>query len=91
MNRSCTDIICCCLFIAFCIGMVGTAAYGFLNGDPYLLLTPWDQDGKVKFYNCCNVNILFIGNGCGYTNATIDYPYIYWVAPDISKLSSDPT
>ena len=37
------------------------------------------------------LNILFIGNGCGYSNTTIDYPYIYWVAPDVSKLSSDPT
>ena len=45
-NRSCTDIICCCLFLAFCVGMVGTAGYGFLNGDPMLLLTTWDYDGK---------------------------------------------
>lgn len=45
MKRSCTDIACCCLFIAFVIGMAGTAAYGFVNGDPLLLLTGWDSDG----------------------------------------------
>jgi hypothetical protein len=34
--------------------------------------------------------ILKIGNGCGYTNATKDYHYLYWFAPDVSKLTSDP-
>lgn len=46
MNRGCTDIICCFLFLAFFVGMCGTAAYGFINGDPKLLLTGWDYDGK---------------------------------------------
>jgi hypothetical protein len=27
--------------------MIGTAAYGFYNGDPWLLLTTWDYDGKL--------------------------------------------
>jgi hypothetical protein len=34
---------------------------------------------------------LFIGNGCGYSNETIDYPYIYWPAPDVTALTSQPT
>jgi hypothetical protein len=46
MNRSCTDCICCLIFVAFIAGMVGTAAYGFAKGDPKLLLTGWDADGK---------------------------------------------
>jgi choline transporter-like protein 2/4/5 len=45
MNRSCTDFICCLLFLAFLCGMGGTGAYGYLNGDPMLLLTTWDFDG----------------------------------------------
>lgn len=49
MKRSCTDIICCLLFIAFIIGMGGAAAYGYINGDPTLLLTTWDYDGKGNF------------------------------------------
>lgn len=46
MKRSCTDIICCCLFIAFLVGMAGVSGYGFINGDPYMLLTAWDYDGN---------------------------------------------
>lgn len=48
-NRSCTDVICCLLFLAFCVGMAGTAAYGFINGDPILLLTGWDYDSEFIF------------------------------------------
>lgn len=48
MNRSCTDIICCFLFLAFLVGMGGTAAYGYFNGDPILLLTGWDYDGNIN-------------------------------------------
>ena len=46
MNRSCTDVICCLLFLAFLVGMGGVGAYGYINGDPMLLLTAWDSDGK---------------------------------------------
>ena len=46
MDRSCTDIICCFLFLAFLVGMGGTGAYGYINGDPLLLLTTWDYVGK---------------------------------------------
>lgn len=85
MKRSCTDIICCCLFLAFCVGLAGTAAYGFINGDPYVLLTSWDADGK-------HIRLLIkpLGNGCGYNTTTKAYPYLYWPAPDISSLSSNP-
>jgi solute carrier family 44 (choline transporter-like protein), member 2/4/5 len=46
LNRSCTDPICCLIFVAFIAGMAATAAYGFANGNPKLLLTTWDADGK---------------------------------------------
>jgi hypothetical protein len=29
-----------------------------------------------------------LGNGCGYNSTTLDYPYLYWPAPDISALES---
>ena len=32
-NRGCTDILCCLIFLAFIVGMVGTSGYGFLYGD----------------------------------------------------------
>lgn len=85
MKRSCTDIICCLLFLAFIVGFAGTSAYGFMNGDPYLLLTAWDNDGKYKL----NL-ILSIGNGCGYNETTKDYPLLYWPAPDVSAISDVP-
>jgi hypothetical protein len=34
MKRSCTDCICCLVFIAFLAGMVATAAYGYSKGNP---------------------------------------------------------
>ena len=46
MNRSCTDPICCLIFVAFVAGMAAAAAYGFSKGDPRLLMTSWDADGK---------------------------------------------
>jgi hypothetical protein len=30
--------------------MAGTAAYGFVNGDPMLLLTGWDADGMTIIF-----------------------------------------
>ena len=56
-KRSCTDCLCCLLFIAFCVGMVGAASYGYANGDPYKLLTVWDYDG----------------NGCGHDDTTLAF------------------
>jgi choline transporter-like protein 2/4/5 len=48
MNRSCTDCICCLIFIAFVTGMAATGAYGFAKGNPKLLLTTYDADGKYR-------------------------------------------
>ena len=48
MNRSCTDCICCLIFIAFVTGMAATGAYGFARGNPKLLLTTYDADGKYR-------------------------------------------
>jgi len=76
MSRSCTDPICCLVFVAFVAGMTATAAYGFARGDPKLLITGWDADAR----------------GCGYSNQTLDYPYLYWPAPnlEINTASKDP-
>lgn len=71
MDRSCTDPICCLLFVAFIAGMAATAAYGFAKGDPKLLMTGWDADGR----------------GCGYSEATKDYPYMYWPAPNLDGVN----
>ena len=60
-NRGCTDILCCLIFIAFLVGMVGVSGYGITYGNPKLLLTTWDADK----------------NGCGFNKTTKDYPYLY--------------
>lgn len=44
MDRGCTDILCCLIFVAFLVVFVGVAGYGFTNGDPVRLLTTWDAD-----------------------------------------------
>ncbi len=46
-DRGCTDIICCLVFIAFIVGLCAACGYGLTNGDPALILTGWDSDGKL--------------------------------------------
>jgi choline transporter-like protein 2/4/5 len=47
MNRHCTDVIMCILFLIFFCGMFATAAYGYAYGDPTKLITPFDTDGNI--------------------------------------------
>jgi len=58
------------------VGMVGTGGYGYLYGDVWKLITPWDFDG----------------NGCGLDKyPTKDYPYLYWPSIDATFLAeADP-
>lgn len=58
--------------------MVMASGYGFLHGDPNLLLTTWDANG----------------NGCGYDEKTKDYPYLYFPTLDykaVSKMTTPPS
>jgi hypothetical protein len=66
MDRGCTDLLCCLVFVAFIVVLGGVGFYGFVNGDPQLLLTTWDKDG----------------NGCGYSAVTKDYPFLYFPSID---------
>lgn len=66
-DRSCTDILCCLIFIAFIVGLVGTAIWAYSDGgDMTIFLTGWDSDG----------------NGCGHSEKTKAYKYLYWPAID---------
>ena len=47
MERTCTDILICFIFLVFLAGMFGTAIYGYSKGNPKLLLTAWDSDSKL--------------------------------------------
>ncbi|CAH1271865.1 SLC44A4 [Branchiostoma lanceolatum] len=46
-NRSCTDIICCLLFIIFIAGFVAVGILAWVHGDPKLLLYPTDSQGNL--------------------------------------------
>ena len=45
--RRCTDILCCILFTTFLVGMLVSAIYGYLAGDPWKLIAPIDGDKRV--------------------------------------------
>jgi hypothetical protein len=38
----------CLIFFIFFGGMFATAAYGYKNGDPSKLITPFDSSGKIS-------------------------------------------
>ena len=64
-NRRCTDILCCLIFTCFFIAMIAVGVYGFSNGDPGLVLYPYDSSG----------------NQCGRPDTVTDnYNYIYYAA-----------
>jgi hypothetical protein len=66
-KRSCTDPICCLIFIAFIGGMIGIAAYALTKGNPTLIGRGYDFDG----------------NMCGVDTKVKDYPYLYWPLPGV--------
>lgn len=46
-NRSCTDIPCCILFLAYIVGMIVVGVIAFKEGDPDRLLLPTDSKGNI--------------------------------------------
>lgn len=71
-KRHCTDILCCPLFVAFCVGLGWAFIYGLANGDPEKLVTLYDYDA----------------NGCGKTKNTKDFDFIYWPSINYASDSS---
>lgn len=45
-ERSCTDILCCMVFIAFIVAMMGVSGYALSTGDPMNIITAFDSDGN---------------------------------------------
>jgi hypothetical protein len=56
-DRSCTDIFCCIVFLAFLVAMLGVSGYAINNGDPMNIIAPFDS----------------VGNQCGKTKQGVDY------------------
>ena len=66
-NRRCTDVLCCLLFTVFLVAMFVVGVVGFANGEPELLIYPYDSDG----------------HQCGRPNHPArDYKYIYYPGAD---------
>ncbi|XP_037082789.1 choline transporter-like protein 4 isoform X2 [Pollicipes pollicipes] len=61
-QRSCTDILCTILFIAFIIGWACISIFALIYGDPQLLLYPTDTAGKK----------------CGHDPGVEDKPYLHF-------------
>ncbi|XP_060561475.1 choline transporter-like protein 2 [Ruditapes philippinarum] len=94
-NRSCTDIICCLLFVICVTGMVIVSAVGFGYGDPKKLVYPTDSEGnmcgvgdyKSKPYlayfdilQCTKVGVAAIATGCPTPSVCVaSCPSSYWV------------
>lgn len=45
-DRSCTDILCCLVFVVFIISCVGVTGLSISQGDPSKIMTPFDSDGN---------------------------------------------
>ena len=72
-NRSCQDIACCLLFIAFICGCVVVTAIGYKDGDPMKLTYIFDDDGVA----------------CGKKGGKAEsfpYLYLYDAMQDVTKL-----
>ncbi|CAG5132142.1 unnamed protein product, partial [Candidula unifasciata] len=46
-NRSCTDVICCFIFLIFIGGLVVVAYFAYVYGNPKLLIYPQDSEGNL--------------------------------------------
>lgn len=57
-DRSCTDIICCLIFVAFIGGIIYVTSVAFSKGEPVRLLAPYASDS--------NFRRLIIDSQCGY-------------------------
>jgi hypothetical protein len=45
-ERSCTDTLCCIIFLAFLVAMLGVSGWAIGTGDPYNIIMPFDSVGN---------------------------------------------
>ena len=46
-DRTCTDKLCCLVFIIFIASIVAITGYAFTEGDPRKIITPFDSQGHL--------------------------------------------
>ncbi len=63
LEKKCTDLFCCLIFVLFVGGMVFATFLHFPHSKINLMTTPRDSQGNI----------------CGHSDATKDYPYLYMV------------
>ncbi|KAK3087196.1 hypothetical protein FSP39_002993 [Pinctada imbricata] len=104
-NRSCTDIICCLLFIIFIAGLAVVAYFAFRYGDPRLLIYPVNSDNEVCGYGkqvgkpylhffdmieCGRMGVGVFVNGCPTPQVCVsECPTENWVYIDTISTASD--
>jgi len=71
-KRVCRDVLCCLLFIAFIIGMIGIGAYGYTKGKPSIIGRGYDSNG----------------NMCGVTAGYESHKYLYFPIPFTGHLDT---
>ena len=45
-DRSCTDVICCLVFMVFIVATIGLSFIALTTGDPSIIMTPYDSSGN---------------------------------------------
>lgn len=101
-NRSCTDIICCLLFVICVTAMVAVSAWGYAYGDPKKLIYPVDSDGNMcgvgdyaskpylhyfDILQCTKVGVAAIAAGCPTPSVCVaSCPSSYWVYVTLEAL-----
>lgn len=71
MDRICTDVVFCFLFLVFIVGMIGISAYALAVGVPLKVLTPFDSDGNRCGYPAQSMTMV---DGVNITRDFTDYP-----------------
>ena len=77
-KRSCQDILCCLIFVAYVIGMIAASSIGYSNGQPELLAAPYDSDGILN--SMIRSHLLLLGTPCGIDEYE-EYPFLYFAVP----------
>ena len=74
-DRSCTDMLCCLVFIIFFATCVGITGLGIKQGDPRRIMTPFDSDGNECGQPNQQASTL---DGKPWVRDFTDYPYKYF-------------
>lgn len=80
-NRSCTDILCCLLFIANCLAFIVIFSIGVDQGKPGMIFAVWDSSSRP-----CGKTWT---NNASVTHNLEDFPYLYFPNPFVNNFSSN--